>query len=197
MKVTQLGMGPTLVLLGGDEALQTLEPLAEKLASDFRVLLPDLTDVRSERPLDPASLRPCREAIFNMVDQRSDVAQVSIVGHAQGCFHAFDLALNGDVSIGALIALGPFEKPADADVETFESFLEKLGRITAPVYVRDINVDENACLARQLQQYLSNATLDLLEGEDNVDDTAEAITDFLLGARRTEVLKLADILDEL
>lgn len=192
MKVTELGMGPTLVLLHGNASPQTLEPLANELASDFRILLPDVTEICPGDLLDTTGRRRCREAVSEMVDQRTDVAQVSIVGHADGCYRAFDLALSGDISIGALVALGPFEAPAEADA--FELFIEKLGRITAPVYLRT-NVDhDDADLARRLQRHLSNATLDLIDGEDNLDDTAESITDFLLGARRTDVLDLADVL---
>ncbi|QDG50267.1 alpha/beta hydrolase [Persicimonas caeni] len=201
MNVTELGMGPTLVLLHGDASPERVEPLARALADEFRVLLPDISEYCASGPLDPDGRRRCREALEEMIDQWTDVAQVSIVGHADGCYRAFDLALAGRVSIGAIVALGPFDAPDEDEAERFEHFVEQLGRITAPVYLRTAGDDQPTAtlLAHQLQRYLSNATLDDVDADDllagdALDDTAEAISDFFLGARRTDVLELADVL---
>lgn len=260
MQVREFGLGPTIVLIHGTVPSDSLVPLAKELSDDFRVLLPDLPGYRGTDPLDPDGLQERREALEAVIDQWTDCAQVALVGHSFGSYQAFDLALAGEVSVGAIVALGPIAGLADEEREQFRGFaqalragqdltdvalqrwfapdyleahpemrdkvgdwlqdaglpgdldlvaqapviLERLGLITAPAYLRVGALDQATPpeLARDIHQHLSNATLDVVDdvghmlAQEDLEETAEAITDFLLGARRTDILEVADIVLE-
>lgn len=258
MQVEEWGSGPTVALLHGNLPPESIRPLAEALADDFHVLVPTLPGYTGTSPLDLDGQAYRREALAEAIAARSDVAAVSLVGHSYGSYHAFDLALNSALAVGAIVGLGPMAGLADDEErEQFREFArllrdgqdltevalarwqppehlqtppglaatisewlgdaglpldlevvadapdltERLGHITAPVYLRvgEFDAATPPQQAEALARQLSNATLDVVEGvghlyaQQDLEATAEAIFEFLGGARRTEILTVAEV----
>ncbi len=97
---------------------RSYDALSARLASSWRVLVPDLPGYGKSPLPSPYSLEGVRSAIEQDLDARG-IGEVAVVGWSIGCYHALALALAGRVRVSRMVLLGPI---AGADAETRSVF---------------------------------------------------------------------------
>lgn len=114
-----IGSGPVVVLLHGSPSPPDgLLPLAERLASDFRAVIPAFPGYGRTPPLagDP-SMDRVRAALERTLAALG-VQEAALIGFSAGAYRAFELALSGTVratrivSLAGLASLEAEERPA-------------------------------------------------------------------------------------
>jgi pimeloyl-ACP methyl ester carboxylesterase len=96
---------PPLVLVHGLGVRgRYLMPVAERLASDYRVAIPDLPDV----PVDV----PGRRAALSDWMRAAGIARAPLLANSLGCQIAVDLAVTAPELVEALVLVGPTVDPA-------------------------------------------------------------------------------------
>jgi pimeloyl-ACP methyl ester carboxylesterase len=87
------------------------EPLADVLASDHRVVVPDLPGWgRSPRPARALSLVELADALLEFMD-REGLTRVPLVANSLGSQIAVELAVRHPDRVGALVLIGPTVDP--------------------------------------------------------------------------------------
>jgi 2-hydroxy-6-oxonona-2,4-dienedioate hydrolase len=87
------------------------EPLADALAHDYRVFVPDLPGWgRSPKPARALSLVELADALLEFMD-REGLTRVSLVTNSLGSQIAVELALRHPDRVGALVLVGPTVDP--------------------------------------------------------------------------------------
>jgi pimeloyl-ACP methyl ester carboxylesterase len=114
--IHEIGEGPPVLLLHGtpSPAADWL-PVAERLASRYRVLIPDLPGYgRSPRPVD-ASYAVVDAALAVALERCGAHRLAAIAGFSSGAYRAFEMVLRGRVEADLVIGLGAlvtFDEPA-------------------------------------------------------------------------------------
>lgn len=109
MYVRELGQGPTVLLLHGTPSpASDWLPVAERLAAQYRVLVPDLPGYgRSPAPASAAYAAVDQE-LAAMLESRGASHLRAIAGFSSGAYRAFELVLRRRVTADVVIGLGAF-----------------------------------------------------------------------------------------
>ncbi|MEW1953079.1 alpha/beta hydrolase [Terrabacter sp. NPDC080008] len=137
-----------------------LLPTAERLAGDFRTLVPDLPGFgRSGRPREPLDVRQLAEAAAAFLDDR-EIERVTLLGNSMGCAvicefaHLYPSRLERAVLVGP--AGGLHNQPMRRAVQQLaqDGIREPLGliRVAVPDYVR-FGVPSTVRMFRALTRY--------------------------------------------
>ena len=118
MRVRELGRGSSTVLLlhGAPSPADDLLPLAEHLATRYRVLVPDMPGYGDTPGGGDLSYAATNHRLADMLRSRAISALHGIVGFSGGAFRAFYLLLRSQItakhvlSIGGLAGHGPSER---------------------------------------------------------------------------------------
>ncbi|HVK86051.1 MAG TPA: alpha/beta hydrolase [Kofleriaceae bacterium] len=107
MYVHELGEGPVVLLLHGTPSpASDWMPVAERLASRYRVLVPDLPAYgESPAPAD-ASFETVGDALAKMLAERGAKRVHAVAGFCSGAYRAFELALRSRIETSLVIGLG-------------------------------------------------------------------------------------------
>jgi len=107
------GAGAPLVCVHGiGVTSRYFEPLADVLASERRVLVPDLPGWgRSAKPPRALSLPELADALAAFLDAEGISSPVPLVTHSLGCQIAVELALRRPERVSALVLVGPTVDP--------------------------------------------------------------------------------------
>lgn len=114
LHVRRLGAGPRVVALHGGPGLdhRVLVPLAEKLASRYEVVLPDLPGHGASPPFDGA--RPgLKETLTSLEEWLLSLPGTTraLLGHSMGAWLAVEIVRRGRIRPGALVLLNPVAEP--------------------------------------------------------------------------------------
>ncbi len=107
------GAGPPLVCVHGIGVTgRYFEPLADVLASDHRVLVPDLPGWgRSPKPSRALSLPELADALVDFLAAEGVTSPVPVVANSLGCQISVELALRHPGRISSLVLIGPTVDP--------------------------------------------------------------------------------------
>lgn len=106
MYVRDVGGGPAVLLLHGTPSpADDWQPVADALASRFRVLIPDLPGYGQSAPLTDASVERVGDALAAMLAERGVTQLAMIAGYSTGVYRALDLVLRRRVTTGLVVAL--------------------------------------------------------------------------------------------
>jgi 3-oxoadipate enol-lactonase len=124
MFVRELGTGPTILALHGTPSpAEDFMPLAERLASRYRVLVPDLPGYgKSPAPAD-AGYEAVDAVVADMLAARGARRLRAIIGFSSGGYRALEMVLRGRVETDLVIGLGAI---ADFD-EAGRAMRDQLG----------------------------------------------------------------------
>lgn len=112
----EVGCGPAVLLLHGTPSpAEDWLPLADLLARDYRVLIPDLPGYgQSPDPID-ASMERIGDALVAMLADRGVTKVHGLVGYSTGAYRALDLATRGGIDATVIVSLAGvacFDAPA-------------------------------------------------------------------------------------
>lgn len=112
----EVGRGPVVLLLHGTPSpAEDWLPLADALARDYRVLIPDLPGYgQSPDPID-ASMERIGDALAAMLADRGVTRLHGLVGYSTGAYRAFDLAIRARIDATVIVSLAGvacFDAPA-------------------------------------------------------------------------------------
>jgi len=109
MYVRDLGAGPTVLLLHGTPSPSAdWLPVAERLATRYRVLVPDLPGYGESPPPETADYEAVDEQIAAMLDSHGGRELRAIAGFSSGAYRAFEMVLRKRVTADLIIGLGAF-----------------------------------------------------------------------------------------
>ena len=98
-------MKPTILMIHGHAPSLTLAPLAEALAREFNVVLPDAPGYQGLPPL-PSQAPEHRAQLLE--DALGDASKpVAVLGHSYGAYLALLLALRANIHITRIVCLSP------------------------------------------------------------------------------------------
>jgi 3-oxoadipate enol-lactonase len=139
MVVRELGTGEVVVLLHGTPSPGTdWLPVAEQLASRYRVLVPDLPGYGGSPAVDLPSIERVGDVLFEVLQQRGVSRLAGIAGFSTGALRAFDLVLRHRLPTRVVISI--------AGVACFDQEARALRRMLAqrlrsdPTYIRSDEV---------------------------------------------------------
>ncbi|MGM0579020.1 MAG: alpha/beta fold hydrolase [Myxococcota bacterium] len=104
--VRELGEGRPVLLVGGcPTPASYMQPLAERLATSYRVLLPDLPGYgRSPAVVDPGDLDAAQRALEDLILDRG-FEEAAVVGFSFGAWRALRMARDARVRSTAVVSL--------------------------------------------------------------------------------------------
>jgi 3-oxoadipate enol-lactonase len=115
MHVRELGAGrPVLLLHGTPSPAADWMPLAERLSTRHRVLVPDLPGYGASGAPRGTSVEAVDDEIAAMLRQRGARELRAIVGYSGGAYRAFDLLLRGQATADRIVSLAGFAAADDA-----------------------------------------------------------------------------------
>lgn len=128
MFVVERGSGPAVLLLHGTPSPATdWQPVAEALAREFRILIPDLPGYGRSPALAETTVESVGDALAEMLRERDIEELHAVVGFSAGAYRAFDLVLRRRVPVKVVIALAgmvTFDDETRAARRQFADMLE-------------------------------------------------------------------------
>jgi pimeloyl-ACP methyl ester carboxylesterase len=99
---------PVLLLHGTPSPASDWLPVAERLASSYHVLIPDLPGYGESPPPTNASYEAVDAEVAAMLAARGAGKLRGVVGFSSGAYRAFELVLRGRVEADVVIGIGAF-----------------------------------------------------------------------------------------
>jgi pimeloyl-ACP methyl ester carboxylesterase len=126
------GSGRSVVLLhGAPSGTNELRELAQTLARDFRVVVPDLPGYGwSAATSDPPDLQRDREALTAALATHGVTQAYAVIGYSLGAYRALDLALAGEIRVERLGLIGGFANLTDTHRSDLAQLADSLADCT-------------------------------------------------------------------
>jgi len=114
MYVQELGEGEAVLLLHGTPSpASDWLPVAERLASRYRVLVPDLPGYGRSPLNGPSTIDGIADELVAMLHERSISSLLAIAGFSSGVYRALHLVVRREVKTRVIVALSGFATLAD------------------------------------------------------------------------------------
>jgi len=122
MNIIELGEGPSVLILHGSPSpISDLLPLAQRLAVDHHVLIPELPGYGQSPPDADASFDRIGDVLAEILVEHASVRPRAIIGFSSGAYRALDLALQRNVSPDLIVALGALASLEETDRALFRA----------------------------------------------------------------------------
>jgi pimeloyl-ACP methyl ester carboxylesterase len=120
MYTKELGSGSTVIFVHGTTPADSVRPLAEALADEFRVLVVDLPGYGKSPLRDNFTAELVGDELRELIDEQH--APVCLVGHSAGSYHVLNATLGSSQTIEKAALLGPFIHATAASSEQDAQF---------------------------------------------------------------------------
>jgi 3-oxoadipate enol-lactonase len=122
MNVVDLGSGPAILIVHGSPSPPAdLLPLAHRLASSHRVLMPELPGYGASPAVEDFSYDRAGDALADLLVGRGVSHTRAIIGYSSGAYRALDLVLRRGVSTELVVGLAALATLSEDDRALFRA----------------------------------------------------------------------------
>ncbi|MBA3457601.1 MAG: alpha/beta fold hydrolase, partial [Deltaproteobacteria bacterium] len=142
MNVIELGTGPAVMIIHGSPTpIADFQPIVERLATQYRVLMPELPGYGSSPPTDDVSFARIGNELAQLLIERDCVRPHALIGFSSGAYRALDLALQRGIEPDVIVGLGSLASLDEADRALFRTVAAALRQDPSATGLRAIVPD--------------------------------------------------------